>query len=124
MKIILQIHASIEVLAGFLLLFMPQLLLLQDNPDIGVIALSKLYGIIAFSFGMMSFVLSKTFSYTKMYKQIILIIMVFHLVIGLYMYSLYDQHITPHPGASVLHLILAVTFVFIYLMNLQKWEPS
>ena len=79
MKSILQINAIIELLAGFVLLFNPHLLLNHTNPNIQGIVIAKLYGILAFFFGLVCFILSKHFDYNQLYKQIILSIITFHL---------------------------------------------
>jgi len=122
MKSILQINAIIELLAGFVLLFNPHLLLNHTNPNIQGIVIAKLYGILAFFFGLVCFILSKHFDYNQLYKQIILSIITFHFVVGLYMYGVYNQHVTPHPGAAILHVGLALIFMIIYLKKLEKFK--
>ncbi len=124
MKIVFQINAVLETLAGFLIIFNPDWLLSNPSPEIQGIAVAKLYGILAFSFGLISYILSKNFSYDLMYKQVSLVIISFHLVVGLYMYGLYSQSLSPHPAASVLHLVLAVIFLSLYLQNMQKFVPK
>ena len=47
MKIILQVNAGVEILAGFILLFNPHLLLNHAEPNIQGIVISKMYGILA-----------------------------------------------------------------------------
>ncbi|MFZ1750113.1 MAG: hypothetical protein WAU01_07980 [Saprospiraceae bacterium] len=122
MKTILQVNAAIEGLVGFLLIFSPNLLLNHANPELQGIAIAKLYGMLAFCFGIISYLLSKEFVYTQSFKQVILVVISFHFVVGLYMYGLYHQAITPHPGASVLHIFLSLAFLFIYLKNIQKFD--
>ena len=124
MKTILQAHAAIETLAGFLLLFNPHWLLANQDPHLQGIAIAKLYGILALSFGLISYILSNHFRYDLMYKQVNLIIISFHFAVGLYMYGLYSQNLTQHPGASILHLGLAIVFMIIYLKNMQKFPQK
>jgi hypothetical protein len=96
--------------------------LMNHTPEIHSIAVSKLYGILAFCFGLISFVLSRYFEYSKMYKQIILIIIAFHFSVGMYMYNLFSQFITPNPGAFGLHIILSIAFLGIYLKSMTKFS--
>ncbi|MBK9735158.1 MAG: hypothetical protein IPO92_09415 [Saprospiraceae bacterium] len=119
MKLILYIHSVLEVVAGFILLFNPELLLSNNDPNIQGLALAKLYGIAIFTFGIITYILSKHFVYSQMYKQIILCIIAFHFVVGLHMYGVYHQQVTPHIGASILHLSLAILFILMYLRNLK-----
>lgn len=122
MKIVFQINAAIEIIAGFLLIFNPDLLLSNPSPELQGIAISKLYGILAFSFGVITFILSKNFSYNLMFKQVSLVIITFHFAVGLYMYGLYSQSISTNPGAAILHLSLAVIFILLYLRNIQNFS--
>ena len=119
MKLVFYFHTVIEVIAGFILLFNPELLLNRNDPNIQSLALSKLYGIAIFAFGIITYILSKHFVYNQMYKQIILCIITFHFAVGLHMYGLYHQQVTPYIGATILHLGLAIIFMLIYLRNLK-----
>lgn len=122
MKIILQLNAGVEIIAGFILLFSPHLLLNHAEPNIQGIVVSKMYGILAFSFGIISFILNRHFEYSVLFKQIILTIIAFHFAVGLHMYGAYQQNVTPHIGAAALHISLAIIFILIYLKNMQKFN--
>jgi hypothetical protein len=122
MKYILLVNALIEILGGFILIFNPQLLLSHANPELQGVVISKLYGIMIFSFGILTYLLFKSFSYTKMYKQIILLIICIHFAIGLYMYGVYQQALTPHPGAAATHIIVAVAMMLVYLKNNHNFD--
>lgn len=123
MKNIFLLNGIIEGLAGFILLFRPQLLIHHAQPDIQGIAIAKLYGIIALSFGLISYQLSKSFNYhSKELKLIALVIIAFHIAVGLYMYGLYQQNITPTPGAGIVHIVIAVVFMMIYLKNMNNFN--
>lgn len=122
MKYILLVNALIEILGGFILIFNPQLLLSHANPELQGVVISKLYGIVIFGFGILTYILYKSFSYIKMYKQIILLIICIHFAIGLYMYGVYQQALTPHPGAAVTHIILAVAMMLVYLKNNHNFD--
>jgi cell shape-determining protein MreD len=121
MRNILLFHGVLESIAGFLLIFNPQWLL-YHAPELQGVVIAKLYGIMIFGFGLISYLLSKSFEYNQMYKQICLVVISLHLIIGLYMYGVFQQGVTPHPGAAILHLTLAIIFLVIYLRNMQKFN--
>jgi len=121
MKIILQVNAGVEILAGFILLFNPHLLLNHAEPNIQGIVISKLYGILALCFGIITYILGKHFQYTILFKQVILTIIAFHFAVGLHMYGVFKQNITSNIGASALHFSLAIVFILIYLKHMQKF---
>ena len=122
MKIILQIHAAVEIIAGFVLLFNPELLLSNNSPNIQGLAVAKLYGIAAFFIGIISYLISKSFEYNQTYKKIVLSIIGFHLCIAFYMYGVYQQNLTPHLGAFGTHIAMAVGSLLLYLRDFQKFE--
>lgn len=122
MKIILQIHAAVEIIGGFVLLFNPELLLSNNSPNLQALVVAKLYGITAFFIGIISYLISKSFEYNQTYKKIILSIIGFHLCLAFYMYGVYQQNLTPHLGAFGTHLVLAVGSLILYLKDFQKFE--
>jgi hypothetical protein len=122
MKIILQIHAALEIIAGFVLLFNPELLLSNNSPNIQGLVVAKLYGIAAFFIGIISYLISKTFEYNQTYKKIVLSVIGFHLCIAFYMYGVYQQNLTPHLGAFGTHIAMAVGSLLLYLRDFQKFE--
>jgi cell shape-determining protein MreD len=125
MKNILFINGIIEGLAGFVLIFRPQLLLSHAQPDIQGVIVAKLYGIIALCFGITSYLLSKIFNYhTDVFKRIVLVVIAFHFAVGMFMYGVYQQNITSHPGASLLHTVIAVVFLMIYLKNMHHFKEE
>lgn len=122
MKIIIQIHAAVEILGGFVLLFNPELLLSNNSPNLQALVVAKLYGITAFFIGIISYLISKSFEYSQTYKKIILSVIGFHLCLAFYMYGVYQQNLTPHLGAFGTHLVLAVGSLILYLKDFQKFE--
>ena len=122
MKIIIQIHAAVEILGGFVLLFNPELLLSNNSPNLQALVVAKLYGITAFFIGIISYLISKSFEYSQTYKKIILSVIGFHLCLAFYMYGVYQQNLTPHLGAFGTHLALAVGSLILYLKDFQKFE--
>ncbi len=122
MKIILQIHAAVEIIGGFVLLFNPEFLLSNGNPHLQGLVVAKLYGLTAFFIGIISYLISKSFEYNQTYKKIILSVITFHLCLAFYMYGVYQQNLTPHLGAFGTHLVLAIASLLIYLKDFQKFE--
>ena len=120
MKNILRINGWVEGLSGFILIFSPHWLLQNPDTDIHTLSVSKLYGMLAFIFGIISYVLAGEYTETRMFKRIILAVISFHFAVAMYMFGLFKQHVTPNPGAFVLHISLAVVFLGIYLRNIQK----
>jgi hypothetical protein len=121
-KYIIIINAVLEGLAGIILLLRPEWLLLADTPQLHGIVVSKLYGVAALTMGIFSWIVSKNFEYTPMYKSFILMIILFHMMVGFQMYAVYEQGITRNPGAFILHLLLALAFGLVYLKNMQKFR--
>ncbi|MBK7701012.1 MAG: hypothetical protein IPJ39_20970 [Saprospiraceae bacterium] len=119
MKHILLINALVEILGGFILIFNPHFLLSNPSPELQGVVISKLYGITIFCFGIVSYLLYKNFEFTTLYKQI-LVDHSFALAIGLYMYGVFQQSLTPHVGATITHIGLAVIFVLIYLKTVKN----
>jgi len=124
MKYILYINALVELLGGLILIMNPTLLLLNSDPEPQGIIVSKLYGILAFAFGLMSLILAKHFEFTKLFKQVILTVIGFHFAVGLFMYGVYSQGLTPSIVASVLHLSLAIGLGVMYARENQKFETE
>ena len=120
MKNILRINGFVEGISGFLLIFSPQWLLQNPEPEIHALSVAKLYGMLALVFGIVSYVLAGAYADNQMFKRIILAVISFHFAVAMYMYGLFQQQITPNPGAFVLHLILALVFIGLYLKNIQK----
>lgn len=122
MKYIIIINAIVEGLAGIILLLRPEWLLLAETPQLHGVIVSKLYGVAALTMGIFSWIVSKNFDYTAMYKSFVLMIILFHMMVAFQMYAVYAQGITSNPGAFTLHLLLAAGFGIIYLKNLQKFR--
>ena len=121
LRYILLINALIEGLAGFVLIMVPSMLLRDEGQAPQTIAVSRLYGILALIFGILSFLLYRRFEYNHMYRQICLAVVSFHLIVAFYFYSLYGQHLTASIGPFILHLILAVGFMGLYLKEMEKF---
>jgi hypothetical protein len=121
MKQIFQIHGLMYSIMGFLLIFNPQWLLYNPKPELQGIATAKLFGILAFSFGLLAFILSRSFTYTQAFKQIALVIIGYHFVVALFMYGLYSQNISFSLLPAVVHGAISIIFLIIYMNNMQKF---
>ncbi len=122
MKWILRLNGILEALAGLVLLIKPEVLLMAEKSEAETLILAKLYGILAFFFGIISLVLATGVEYSLMMRRIVLAIIAFHFCVGLYMHGVFVQHITPHPGAAILHIGLAVVFLAMYMKEKSKFE--
>lgn len=119
---ILKINGIVEMLAGLVLIFSPNILLMQENIELAAVSLSKLYGILAFFFGLISYLFSTQFEYNQVYKRIILSIITFHFVISLYLYGLFSQGLLGHPGAVIVHFVVAVAFIVLYFREMTLFD--
>ncbi len=124
MKLILKINGIIELLAGLALIFNPNWLLMQKNIDIATVSLAKLYGILAFFFGLVSYLLSNEFAFTQLFKRIILAVITFHMLVSLYLYGLYTQGVLTFIGAAAFHLIIAVSFLMMYYKDMTLFDKN
>lgn len=120
-KKIFLFQAALEAIAGVTLVLRPDLLLF--NPDAGshALAISKLYGISAFTIGSISFLIYKDFAFSTFCRKITLIFVAFHLLVALHMYSVYQHQITPHPGAFATHFAISVLLLLAYLKEKNRF---
>lgn len=120
-KKIFLFQAALEAVAGVIIVLRPDLLLF--NPDSGphALAISKLYGISAFTIGSISFLVYKYFAFSTFYRKITLMFVAFHLLVAFHMYSVYQHQITPHPGAFATHLAISVLLLLAYLKEKNRF---
>lgn len=124
MKKVLLVHSIIEIIAGIVLVFRPDLLLMSDGQVLETMVVVKLYGILALTFGVVSFMLYKVFQYSDTFKKITLMIMFFHLMVSFQMYAAYSQGTIPNLGAFGLHMLLAVLFFGAYMNELNRFSVT
>ncbi|MFT6335938.1 MAG: hypothetical protein ACI86M_002691 [Saprospiraceae bacterium] len=123
MKKILLLQAIIEMVAGVVLIFRPDLLLMSEGQVLETLIVAKLYGILALTFGVVSFMLCRVFEYNDTFKKIILMIMFFHVMIAFQMYAAYNQATISNLGAFGLHMILAFLLFGAYMKEINRF-PS
>ena len=118
------IHAIIEMIGGIVVLFKPTWLLMSDGQVLDTIIVAKLYGLLALTFGALTFMLSRIFEYTDTFKKIGLILMFFHLMVSFQMYAAYNQGSVSNLGPFGLHMILAILFFGAHMMELNKYPTT
>lgn len=118
------LHAIIEIVAGFILIFKPDMLLMVEGQLLETIVVAKLYGIIALTLGVICLLIYRTIEYNDTFKKIALMIMFFHLMIAFQMYAAYNQGTVTNLGAFGLHMILAVLFFGAYMNDINKFSKK
>jgi hypothetical protein len=122
MKKLLLIHALIEMIAGVLFVFRPDMILMTSGQEANTLLMAKLYAILMFSFGAVCFFLYGIFEYTSVFKKVIMVIMAFHLMVALQMYSGFNQGLVLNPGPFGLHIVLASLFGIGYMRELNAFQ--
>lgn len=116
-KKIFLIHAILELVAGIVLIFRPETLLMSDQISIGTLTVSKLYGVLAATFGTLSFMLYQKFEYNEFYRKMVLLCMVFHLFVAFQMHAAYQSGAAGNLGAFGIHLTMAGLFLLGYILD-------
>lgn len=115
------VQSALEAIAGVVLVLRPDLLLFNPIAGPDSLAISKLYGIAAFIIGSISFLMYKDFAFNTFYRKITLIFVAFHLLVALHMYSVYQNQLTPHPGAFGVHIAISVLLLLAYLKEKERF---
>ncbi|HMQ06202.1 MAG TPA: hypothetical protein PKC30_02820 [Saprospiraceae bacterium] len=115
-KLILS-NAIIEGLAGIIVLIQPAYLLYGSSThiDLPVINIGKLYGIAAIGQALFSYIIFKYGENTSLIKFSVLILIGFHLAVGLHYYGTFQSLPDIHIGIFIVHLLIAFVFAFLYL---------
>ena len=106
------------------LIFKPDLLLMSDGQVVETLIVAKLYGILALTFGVVSFMLCRVFEYNDTFKKIVLMTMFFHLMVAFQMYAAFNQATIPNLGAFGLHMILAGLLFWAYMKDLNSFSSQ
>ncbi|MCE2790538.1 MAG: hypothetical protein LW630_11590 [Saprospiraceae bacterium] len=100
MKWILRLNGILEALAGLVLLIKPEVLLMAEKSEAETLILAKLYGILAFFFGIISLVLATGVEYSLMMGELYLLSLPFIFVLActcmVYLYNTL-HHILAQP---------------------------
>lgn len=119
MKRFILISAIIELLAGLVLFFVPQLV-----PDLAQgpgshMAMGRMYGAAALGLGIFAFQVWRNFDNEKLVQVFLSSFLIFHLTVFIAMISSFMAGVFATPGAALLHLILAiVTAYYLFINNL------
>lgn len=122
MKKLLLLHAVVEMLGGVIFIFRPDLILMMSGQDESTLLLAKMYATIMFAFGAVCFFLYTIFEHTTVFKKVIMIIMAFHLMIALQMFSGFNQGLVLNLGPFGLHIVLAVIFGIGYMREVNSFQ--
>ena len=118
LKNIFLINAIIEIIGGVVVMINPALLLDIPNTDNMVLNISKALGIAAFTMGVVSYQLYRhELLNIRGSKMIALIFMLYHVLMTFTFYSMYNTDITPHIGATGLHLVVSIIFAILYFQT-------
>ena len=118
LKNIFLINAIIEIIGGVVVMINPALLLNSPNTDNMVLNISKALGIAAFTMGVVSYQLYKhELLNIRGSKMIALIFMLYHVLMTFTFYSMYNTNITPHIGATGVHLVVSIIFAILYFQT-------
>jgi hypothetical protein len=83
-----------------------------------VLNISKALGIAAFTMGVVSYQLYKhELLNIRGSKMIALIFMLYHVLMTFTFYSMYNTNITPHIGATGVHLVVSIIFAILYFQT-------
>ncbi len=122
MKKLLLLHAAIEMIAGVLFVFRPDLILMTSDQEVETLFLAKLYAILMFTFGGICFFLYTIFEYNTTFKKIIMILMAFHLMIALQMFTGFNQGFVSNSGPFGFHIVMASLFGIIYMKEINSFS--
>jgi hypothetical protein len=118
LKNIFLTNAIIEIIGGVVVMINPALLLNSPNTDNMVLNISKALGIAAFTMGVVSYQLYKhELLNIRGSKMIALIFMLYHVLMTFTFYSMYNTNITPHIGATGVHLVVSIIFAILYFQT-------
>jgi hypothetical protein len=118
LKNIFLINAIIEIIGGVVVMINPALLLNSPNTDNMVLNISKALGIAAFTMGVVSYQLYRhELLNIRGSKMIALIFMLYHVLMTFTFYSMYNTNITPHIGATGVHLVVSIIFAILYFQT-------
>lgn len=122
MKPILYIHALIEVIGGVIFYIAPQYII-YNQIEQSTLFMTKIYGILAVIFGLVSMEVARSFQYTGFFKRVFLIIMGFHVLIGFCCFGFYRAGAISI-GAMATHLVVCVGMMIMYFRDLPQFTDA
>ena len=114
MKCALLISGIVELLGAIVLFLRPDLIFGAD-----FVGLSKVYGLAAFSLGLINIFAFQHFEDTPFFKKLFLLMMGFHAALALICYGMSTNLITFKLPATITHLACFVVFFITYMRNVK-----
>jgi hypothetical protein len=118
MKNILLIQGIVETIAGICLLLRPDLLFWSADLDSMSYNLSKMYGIIALSFGLFCLVIYRYSVSIEVVKKLALICIGLNMFLSFHLWGILQANIITDIAPCIFHIILGVLLFLIYLRNM------
>lgn len=120
MKKFILISAIIELLAGLVLFFAPQLVPDLAQGTSSHLAMARMYGAAALGLGVFALQVWRNFDNETLVKTFLSSFLVFHLTVFIALLASFLAGVFANPGAALLHLILAVfTAYYLFKTNLE-----
>jgi len=121
MKKFILISAIIELLAGVVLFFAPQLVPDFANGPGSHMAMGRMYGAAALGLGLFALQVWRNFDNETLIKVFLSSFLVFHLGVFIAIIASFLAGVFANPGAAMLHLILAIfTAYYLFKNNLAN----
>lgn len=124
MKKILLLNAIVEMTGGILVMLYPQIIFIDTPLDDLSFNLSKMYGILAAVFGLLSFLIYKHAQSRILIKYVCLSILAFHLFLCFHLYGIFKIKLIGHFGPAAFHLAIFIISGILYLRSLEKKEAQ
>jgi hypothetical protein len=118
MKNILLIQGIVETIAGICLVLRPDLLFWSADLDSMSYNLSKMYGIIAMSFGLLCLVNYRYSESIQVVKKASLICIGLNLFLSFHLWGLFQSNIITDIAPCIFHIFLGILLFLIYLRNI------
>ena len=117
MKIFVLISSIIELLAGSILLFVPQLV--PDLADAGIQfqSMARMYGAAAIALGIFALHVWKNMGIPAMRKAFLQSYLLFNAGVAISFYMCHNAGIFGDLGGTILHTLLAAITAFFYFRN-------
>lgn len=121
LKNIFLINAIIEIAGGIMVMINPNLLLYSTESTSVTLNVCKAFGIAIFTMGIVSYQLYRhELLAIQGSKMIALAFILYHVLVAFVLYSMYQAGMTPHVGATVVHVIIAFVFTYFYSQTIGQ----
>ena len=117
MKRFILISAIVELLAGIVLFFAPQLVPDLAQSQGGFMAMGRMYGAAALGLGIFAFQVWRNIENETLVKTFLSSFLIFHLAVFIAIFASFLAGVFANPGAAMLHLVLAIFTANYYFKN-------